>query len=106
MDAILDFARAAAPWLAVGLAVVIMAARGVKRKKKEEKQDGNYGTEGMCLGMCLGTAIGAAFENNTGIGISLGLLIGLAIGMCIPKKTKDANEWNGKRRLSYFFCCF
>lgn len=58
MEAIWDFVRAAAPWVAMGLAVTILAVRGAKRKKATEKQDkkqaGNYGTEGMCLGMCFG----------------------------------------------------
>ena len=48
MKAIWDFVRAAAPWVAMGLAVAILAVRGAKRKKATEKQDkkqaGNYGT--------------------------------------------------------------
>ena len=56
------------------------------KKRREEKEIDNYGTEGMCLGMCFGTAIGTALGNNTGIGISLGMLIGLAVGTSIQKK--------------------
>ena len=84
MEAIIDFIRAALPWVAMGLLLAVFAARGVGRKKKE-KEIHNYGTEGMCLGMCFGTAIGTSLGNNTGIGISLGMLIGLAIGTCIKK---------------------
>ena len=84
MEEVFDFLRAALPWIAVGLLLAVLFARGARKKKKEE-QTGDYGTEGMCLGMCLGTAIGTSFENNTGIGISLGMLIGLAIGTCIKK---------------------
>lgn len=60
--------------------------------KKGEKQDSNYGLEGMCLGMCFGTALGTALGNNTGVGLSLGMLLGLAIGSCIPRGRKDADE--------------
>ena len=74
----------------MGLAVAILAVRGAVKIKKGEKQDSNYGLEGMCLGMCLGTAIGTAPGNNTGIGISLGMLIGLAIGSCVHKEDSEA----------------
>ena len=85
MEAIIDFIRAALPWVAMGLLLAVFAARSAGRKKKEKEID-NYGTEGMCLGMCFGTAIGTALGNNTGIGISLGMLIGLAIGTGIKKE--------------------
>ena len=35
----------------MGLAVAILAVRGAVKIKKGEKQDSNYGLEGMCLGM-------------------------------------------------------
>ena len=89
---ILDFIRSAAPWMAMGLAVAILAVRGAVKIKKGEKQDSNYGLEGMCLGMCFGTALGTALGNNTGVGLSLGMLLGLAIGSCIPRGRKDADE--------------
>ena len=63
----------------MGLAVAILAVRGAVKIKKGEKQDSNYGLEGMCLGMCFGTALGTA-------------LLGLAIGSCIPRGRKDADE--------------
>lgn len=95
MEPVFDFLRAALPWIAVGLALAVLCARGAgKARKKEPASD--YGTEGMCLGMCLGTAIGTAFGNHTGLGISLGMLIGLAIGTCIKKEPgkegKDKKE--------------
>ena len=92
MNDILDFIRSAAPWVAMGLAVAILAVRGEVKIKKGEKQDSNYGLEGMCLGMCFGTALGTALGNNTGVGLSLGMLLGLAIGSCIPRGRKDADE--------------
>ena len=91
MEAIIDFIRAALPWVAMGLLLAVFAARSAGRKKKEKEID-NYGTEGMCLGMCFGTAIGTAIENNTGIGITLGMLIGLAIGTCIKKEGQDNDQ--------------
>ena len=63
----------------MGLAVAILAVRGAVKIKKGEKQDSNYGLEGMCLGMCFGTALGTA-------------LLDLAIGSCIPRNRKDADE--------------
>lgn len=53
MEAIIDFLRAALPWIAIGLLLAVFAARSAGRKKKEKESD-NYGTEGMCMGMCLG----------------------------------------------------
>lgn len=76
----------------MGLAVAILAVRGAVKFKKGEKQDSNYGLEGMCLGMCFGTALGTALGNNTGVGLSLGMLLGLVIGSCIPRGRKDADE--------------
>ena len=86
MNAILDFIRAAAPWVAMGLLLIILFARNEAKKKNEEAQASNYGMEGMCLGMCLGTAIGTALGNDAGIGISMGMLPGLAFGTGIPRK--------------------
>ena len=95
MDAVFDFLRAALPWIAVGLLLAVLVARGTSKKKKEE-QTGDYGTEGMCIGMCFGmcfgTAIGTSLGNNTGIGISLRMLIGLAIGTCITKETRGEDN--------------
>ena len=91
MEVIIDFIRAALPWIAMGLLLAVFAARSAGRKKKEKEID-NYGTEGMCLGMCFGTAIGTALGNNTGIGISLGMLLGLAIGSSIKKEEQNNDE--------------
>lgn len=92
MNTILDFIRAAAPWVAMGLLVAILAVRGAAKKGKRKKQDSDYGLEGMCLGMCLGTAIGTALGNNAGLGISLGMLVGLAIGSCMHKAQSSSDE--------------
>lgn len=92
MNSILDFIRAAAPWVAMGLLVVILAVRSAARKQKGRKQEDTYELEGLCLGMCLGTAIGTALGNNTGLGISIGMLAGLAAGMCIPKRTEPEDK--------------
>lgn len=87
----LEFFRAAIPWVVVGLVLAVLAARGTK-KKKDGKSQGNYGTEGMCIGMCVGTALDSTMWNNTGLGISLGMLIGLAIGSFIRKEHPDEDH--------------
>ena len=87
MHTVLDFIRAAAPWVAVGLAVAIIAVRSVA---KTDKKESSYGMEGMCLGMCFGAAIGSTLGNDTCLGISLGMLLGLALGSCIHKNREEA----------------
>ena len=90
MEAVLDFLRAALPWVAMGLLLAVFFARSAGKEKKKEQPD-NYGTTGMCLGMCFGTAIGTALGHHTGLGISLGMLIGLVVGSSI-KKEGQGNE--------------
>ena len=87
---ILAFVRAAAPWVAKALVLVLLTVRGAAKKKAGKKPVGGYGTEGMCLGMCFGAAIGSALGNDTGLGISLGMLLGLALGSCIHKNREEA----------------
>ena len=91
MEAIIDFLRAALPWIAVGLLLAVFFAKNAGKKKKKEQPD-NYGTMGMALGMCFGTAIGTALGNNTGIGISLGMLIGLVVGSGIKKEEQGDDK--------------
>ena len=91
MDNVLDFLRAAMPWVAMGLLLAVFAARSAKKKNEEEQSD-DYGTEGMCLGMCFGAAIGTSLGNHTGIGICLGMLLGLAIGSRIKKEDSEGTE--------------
>lgn len=91
MENVLDFLRAAMPWVAMGLLLAVFAARSAKKKTDEDQTD-NYGTEGICLGMCFGTAIGTSLGNHTGIGICLGMLLGLAIGSGIKKEDSEGTE--------------
>ena len=91
MENVLDFIRAASPWVAMGILLLILFAKGASDKKKGTAH-GNYGTEGMCLGMCFGTALGASFGDNAGLGISIGMLIGLAIGSCISQQDDAQDE--------------
>lgn len=87
LNNIRDFFSAALPWLTMGIVIAIFAARGVSHEKRNEKAEGNYSTEGMCIGMSFGTALGTLFD-NAGIGISLGMLVGLAIGSCLRKNQR------------------
>ena len=72
MKNLLAFVRAAAPWVAMALVLVLLTVRGAAKKKTGKKPVGDYGTEGMCLG------------------ISLGMLLGLALGSCIHKNREEA----------------
>ena len=47
----------------MGLAVAILAVRGAVKIKKGEKQDSNYGLEGMCLGMWINKKLSAREYN-------------------------------------------
>ena len=91
MEAVIDFLRAALPWIAVGLLLAVFFAKNAGKEKKEETPD-NYGTTGMCLGMCFGTAIGTALGNHIGLGISLGMLIGLVVGSGIKKEEQGDDK--------------
>ena len=84
----LDFIRAATPWVLIGLSLALFFA-GSANRKPDEKPRGNFGSVGMCIGMCIGTALGSALWNNTGLGISMGMLVGRVIGSCIKKETDD-----------------
>ncbi len=91
MKDVMDFLSAALPWICMGLLLAIFFAQSA-RKKKGNKKDENYGTEGMALGMCFGTAIGTSLGSNTGIGLTLGMLAGLVIGSCVKKKESDDED--------------
>lgn len=78
------------PWIAMGLALAVLLARGTGEKKKKKGASGNYSAEGMCLGMCFGSAIGTSLGISTGI--CLGMLIGLTIGSCIKKEPEEKDK--------------
>ena len=84
-EQIIDFSLAALLWIAAGLLLAILCARGAGKHGKKGQED-NYGAEGMSLGMCFGTAIATSLGYNTGIGLSLGMLLGLAVGSSIKKE--------------------
>lgn len=83
-----DFMSAALPWICMGLLLSIFFAQSA-RKKKDDKNKENYGTEGLALGMCFGTAIATSLGFNNGIGLTLGMLAGFVIGWRIEKKDNE-----------------
>lgn len=91
MKDVMDFLLAALPWICMGLLLALFFVKS-DRKKKDNKKNDNYSTEGLALGMCFGTAIGTSLGNNTGIGLTLGMLAGFVIGSCIEKKGDDDEE--------------
>lgn len=86
MENIKAFFGAALPWLMMGAAIAVFAARNTAGKKKGNSPSGDYGAEGMCIGMSLGVCIGA-LSDNVGLGLSLGMLAGLVAGSCIRKNS-------------------
>lgn len=93
-----EFMFAALLFVAVGIALVILAVSYSKRlnagkgrqtdseetSHKEKNGDENYMSIGMCLGLCLGAAIGSAV-GEISVGMCIGMCLGLAIGACIKK---------------------
>ncbi|MCQ2442102.1 MAG: hypothetical protein MJ077_03085 [Oscillospiraceae bacterium] len=86
-----DFFHAALPWIAMGVLLAVFAVRSASKKKKDEKELDDYGSEGMSIGMCFGVALGSSTSLDLGLGLSLGMLIGLAVGSSI-KKTEEKKK--------------
>lgn len=94
----LDFIKAALPWIAIGLSMIIAGMSSKSRKAKassettDVKKDGkeNYIAVGMCVGMSIGMSIGMLLGqllyNNLALGMCIGMSIGLAAGSSIKKK--------------------
>ncbi len=80
----MDFIKAALPFVIIGVCLAIIFAH--YRKKGREEKEENYLVEGMCLGMCLGVALSSSLHMDMGIGISLGMLIGETAGLLTKKK--------------------
>ena len=78
-----EFMMAALPWNCIGIAIALFAVNhsAAKKAKENDKEYGNYMTEGMCLGMCVGTAL-------DGNGLIYGMLFGLVVGMLIKKDSE------------------
>lgn len=90
----LDFMKAALPWIAIGLSMIIAGMSSKSRKAKassettDVKKDGkeNYIAVGMCVGMSIGMLLGQLLYNNLALGMCIGMSIGLAAGSSIKKK--------------------
>lgn len=76
----LEFIRAALPWVLMGVSIAILV---VNAKKYEGN---NYMTEGRWLGLFAGITVGTMGFFSLGIGIALGMLAGEAIGCLIRKQ--------------------
>ena len=87
MNAVLDFLRAALPWITIGLLYAVLFTIRAELKNRE-KQVADCGAEGMSLGIVLGVGFEICFANNSGMGLALGMLIGLAIGTCIRRENR------------------
>ena len=88
-----EFIRAALPWVVMGVVIAIFAVQYSNRKKSkakaleetDNKKEENYMSEGMCIGLCLGVCISSAGLWDMSMGICIGLFAGLLIGMCVKK---------------------
>ena len=92
MNRILDFLRAALPWLVMGAVLAVFFVREANRKKgkkDQQKKKDDYGAEGMALGMCIGAAIATAMHRDIGLGLSLGMLLGFVVGSFMEKTDED-----------------
>lgn len=67
MNAILDFVRAAFPWVLAGVAVAVLCVLHSKQQNREEARQ-DYSAEGMCLGMCLGVTMATTFGGMENLG--------------------------------------
>ena len=85
MSSFFDFLSAALPWIAMGVLLAVLFARGAGRKKDTEKKE-DYSSEDMVLGMCFGVAMGSALHIDIGLGLIAGMLLGLIFGSGIEKK--------------------
>ena len=95
MNNFFEFMGAAQPWIAMGILLAAFFAREAKRKKDNEENE-DYGSEGTATGMCFGVAMSTALHINVGIcmmaGMVLGPVAGSRIGMSstIDKNGKSA----------------
>lgn len=85
MNSMIQFLTAALPWLAMGVLLAMFFARNADRKKNA-KQQADYGSLGMSMGMCFGLAIELSWTHHIGIGMAIGMLLGLVIGSEIKKE--------------------
>ena len=69
MNAVLDFLRAALPWITIGLLYAVLFTIRAELKKRE-KQAADCGAEGMSLGIVLGVGFEICFANNSGMGLA------------------------------------
>ena len=93
MNAILDFVRAAFPWVLAGVAVVVLCVRHSKQQNREEARQ-DYSAEGMCLGMCLGVTMATTFGGmeNLGLGLSLAMLVSMARWAAMRHKKQKGQD--------------
>lgn len=87
----LDFVKAAFPWVIIGITIAVFAATRTRLKKQKADQAdgkgeyGNYQSEGLCIGMCIGVAFGTTGICDLATGLGLGMLLGMMIGTSIQK---------------------
>lgn len=95
MMAVYDFAAAAFPWIAMGLALAVVLAVMASREKSGNHAQ-NYGPVGMCLGAGVGVAWGSML-GDLGMGAAVGMLLGLAVGSLYDKPLDEGNQDTGDK---------
>lgn len=94
----MDFVRAALPFVLAGIAVIILC---VGNKKKPETEDAKTQENRLAFGMLLGLALGAGLDGcgvfaSPMIGLTLGPLWGMALCVLFakPKDTHESENQN------------
>lgn len=95
----MDFVRAALPFVLAGVAVIILCAGN---KKKPETEDTKAQETRLALGMLLGLALGAGLDGcsvfeSPMIGLTLGPLWGMAL-CAVFTKPKDAGDSKNQKK--------
>lgn len=88
MKIMVEFVKAALPWVLIAIAVAIFAFCNVRQSRKRnagEKTTSNRMNEGACFGLCVGLALGTSDVMELTLALGAGMLLGEVIGMCMKK---------------------
>ena len=83
----MEFIKAALPWVMVGIAIAIFIVRVVQKTKLQKQKGpgakGDCMTLGMCFGMCVGVTLAVSGLMDMAFAVPLCVLIGQLVGILI-----------------------